>query len=98
MTKRPEFKLVGASCHSREELAHAIALELDFAVVGSVNASPTHDMQAGIGWQAFQGITADCPLPVFAIGGLQRNDQRTAWLSGAHGVAAIRGAWCFEQH
>jgi 8-oxo-dGTP diphosphatase len=93
VTQRPNFKIVGASCHSREELAHAIALGLDFAVVGAVNASPTHGMQEGIGWDAFRTIAADSPIPAFAIGGLQPSDKLSAWQHGAHGIAAIRSAW-----
>ena len=92
-TQRPDFKLVGASCHTRSELDQAIALGLDFAVVGSVNATPTHGMQAGIGWKAFHDIVAESPIPVFAIGGLHRSDMLSAWQHGAHGIAAIRSAW-----
>ena len=92
-TARPAFKFVGASCHTHAELSHAIALGLDFAVVGSINPSPTHAMQQGIGWEAFQSLIVDSPIPVFAIGGLQRSDQHKAWHPGAHGIAAIRAAW-----
>ncbi|MFY9327060.1 MAG: Nudix family hydrolase [Georgfuchsia sp.] len=92
-TQRPEFKLLGASCHTRGELDQAIALGLDFAVVGSVNATLTHGMQEGIGWDAFSSTVAESQIPVFAIGGLQRSDMLAAWLHGAHGIAAIRSAW-----
>lgn len=92
-TQRPDFKTVGASCHNCEELMHAIALELDFAVVGAVNSTPTHGMQEGIGWETFREIAASSPIPVFAIGGLQLSDKHSAWQHGAHGIAAIRSAW-----
>jgi len=91
--QRPSFKLVGASCHTHAELNHAIGLGLDFAVVGSIKPSPTHAMQQGIGWEAFQSLIAESPIPVFAIGGLQHNDKPSAWEHGAHGIAAIRAAW-----
>jgi 8-oxo-dGTP diphosphatase len=35
----------------------------------------------------------DLPLPVYALGGLQREDMEAAQAAGAHGVAAIRAAW-----
>jgi 8-oxo-dGTP diphosphatase len=92
-TLRPKFKMVGASCHTREELEHAIALNLDFAVVGSINATPSHDRHPGIGWEKFQTLIAESPMPIFAIGGLKPSDIHQAWLSGAHGIAAIRSAW-----
>jgi 8-oxo-dGTP diphosphatase len=33
------------------------------------------------------------PLPTFALGGLLRADLDAAQRAGAHGIAAIRGAW-----
>jgi 8-oxo-dGTP diphosphatase len=33
------------------------------------------------------------PLPVFALGGMERADREAAWRAGAHGIAAIRDAW-----
>ena len=92
-SERPGFKLVGASCHTCAELEHAIALGLDFAVVGSINPTPTHALQQGIGWQTFQSLIVESPIPVFAIGGLRRQDKLAAWTHGAHGIAAIRAAW-----
>ena len=94
--QRPEFKLVGASCHTREELDHAVVLGLDFAVAGAVNATPTHGTQEGIGWENFGKIVAESPIPVFAIGGLQRGNMLMSWQHGAHGIAAIRSAWSAE--
>ena len=32
-------------------------------------------------------------LPVFALGGLRREDLDAAQQAGAHGIAAIRAAW-----
>jgi len=41
----------------------------------------------------FGELIADYPLPVYAIGGLREHDFPEAWQAGAHGIAAIRGAW-----
>jgi 8-oxo-dGTP diphosphatase len=46
-----------------------------------------------MGWERFAELARDYPLPVFALGGLQRADLEHAWRAGAHGVAAIRAAW-----
>jgi 8-oxo-dGTP diphosphatase len=90
LRKRPKYGLVAASCHTREELERAMALELDFAVLGPVKektgASP-------MGWQWFAEITRGSTVPVYAIGGLRRADMEEAWRAGAHGLAMIRGAW-----
>lgn len=79
--------LAAASCHSRAELERAMALELDFAVLG-----PVKD-KAAIGWPRFAEMAAGSSIPVYAIGGLSRADHEDAWRAGAHGVAMIRAAW-----
>lgn len=90
---RPDFPLVGASCHTAAELEQAARLELDFAVLGPVRPTASHPGAPGIGWEAFARLVAGFPLPVFAIGGLGPADLETAWSHGAHGIAAIRSAW-----
>ena len=79
--------LVAASCHTRAELERAMALELDFAVLG-----PVKD-KASIGWERFAELAAGSSIPVYAIGGLSPADRHEAWRAGAHGVAMIRAAW-----
>ena len=80
--------LVAASCHTRAELEKAMALGLDFVVLG-----PVKDKSPALGWARFAEIARGATLPVYAIGGLTRADLRDAWRAGAHGVAMIRGAW-----
>ncbi len=85
---RPGEGLAAASCHSREELERAMALGLDFAVLG-----PIRDKSPALGWDRFRELARYCSIPVYAIGGLTRADLEDAWRAGAHGVAMIRGAW-----
>lgn len=93
MTARPDFELVGASVHSTEELRHAESLALDFAVLGSVHATPTHPDAVTLEWEGFETIARGAHLPVYAIGGMRREELQTAWAHGAHGIAMIRGSW-----
>ena len=90
---RPDFPLVGASCHDAHELAHAARIGVDFVVVGPVQETPTHPGSPTLGWQRFADLVAGYSLPVFAIGGLGNADFERAWSAGAHGIAAIRAAW-----
>lgn len=90
---RPDCELVGASVHTAEELRHAEALGLDFAVLGSVHATPTHPDTAPLGWAGFSDIARDAALPVYAIGGMTREELAVARAHGAHGIAMIRGSW-----
>lgn len=93
LRERPDSNMVGASCHDRRELEAAVGLGVDFAVVGPVQSTATHPGAKAVGWQGFSELVADNPLPVYAIGGLARPDLEDAWRAGAHGIAAIRGAW-----
>jgi 8-oxo-dGTP diphosphatase len=93
---RPEGLLVGASCHVQEELAHAGALGLDFAVLGTVATTPTHPDAVPLGWEGFAARIADVRLPVYALGGLTPADLQRAISRGAHGVALRRAAWPAE--
>jgi len=90
---RPDFPLVGASCHTRAELEQAARLGLDFAVLGAVKPTASHPGRAAIGWARFAELAAGLPLPVYALGGLDRADIDAAREAGAHGIAAIRGSW-----
>ena len=90
---RPEGMLVAASCHVQEELAHAGALGLDFAVLGTLKATPTHPSAIPLGWDGFAARIVDVRLPVYALGGLTPADLPLAIDHGAHGVALRRAAW-----
>jgi 8-oxo-dGTP diphosphatase len=92
-TQRPDFALVGASCHNAEELCRAEALGADFAVLGPVLPTPTHPDAVLLGWTGLQRLAIDARIPVFALGGLQPGDREQALVSGAHGLAMVRGAW-----
>ncbi|MDP2825567.1 MAG: Nudix family hydrolase [Sulfuritalea sp.] len=92
-SRRPDFPLVAASCHSAAELEWAAALGCDFAVFGPVRATASHPGVAGIGWDNFAAAVGVPPLPTFALGGLSRADLDLAQRAGAHGIAAIRAAW-----
>lgn len=92
-TARGDHALMSASCHTRAELEHAGALGLDFAVLGTVQATATHPGQTPLGWQRFGELVAEAPLPVYAIGGMALSDLETARQLGAQGIAMQRAAW-----
>jgi 8-oxo-dGTP diphosphatase len=92
-TARPHGMLVGASCHTRDELARASALGVDYAIVAPVYVTPTHPDATPLGWDGFARIVEGTRVPVYALGGMTRGDQTVAQDNGAHGVAMMRGAW-----
>jgi len=85
--------LLGASCHTLQELGHAMAIGLDFAVLGPVKATASHPGAELLGWEGFRRIAEGASIPVYAIGGLRPEDLHEARRAGAHGLAMIRGAW-----
>ncbi|MCX7960462.1 MAG: Nudix family hydrolase [Burkholderiales bacterium] len=93
LASRPQGGLAAASCHTREELERAIALGMDFAVLGPVKETPTHPEATPLGWTRFAEIVQGASIPVYAIGGLWPQDLDDARRAGAHGLAMIRGAW-----
>jgi 8-oxo-dGTP diphosphatase len=96
-TQRPDCALVGASCHNTGELRKAEELGVDFAVLGPVLPTPTHPDAVLLGWAGFQQLVAGARIPVFALGGLQAADREQALVSGAHGLAMVRGAWVLDR-
>lgn len=90
---RPEAAFVGASCHGEADLAHAAGLGVDYAVLGHVLPTPSHPGEAPMGWETFERLVRDQPMPVYAIGGLRWSDLPRAQRHGAHGVALLSGAF-----
>ena len=93
MRTRPEAGLVAASCHTVEELGLAMAIGLDFVVLGPVKTTPSHPGAPVLGWDGFRHIAEGASIPVYAIGGLKPEDLDAARRAGAHGLAMISGAW-----
>ncbi len=83
----------GASCHGPGDLQRAQHLDLDFAVLGPVRATPTHTATHGLGWPSFASLCEMTALPVYALGGLAPMDLAAAQAAGARGVAGIRAFW-----
>jgi len=93
LRSRPDATLAAASCHTVRELGHAMAIGLDFAVLGPVLPTETHPDATPLGWEGFRKIAEGASIPVYAIGGLRRADLDAARRAGAHGLAMIRGSW-----
>lgn len=89
----PALPLWSASCHDADELDRAAALGASFAVLSPVLPTPTHPEAEGLGWERFAAMLEDCPIPVYALGGMKPALLDTAQRHGAHGIALLSGAW-----
>ncbi|MET0088537.1 MAG: Nudix family hydrolase [Candidatus Thiodiazotropha sp.] len=87
---------VGASCHTPEELGHADALGLDYALLSPVQPTLSHPGARVLGWSRFAEWVDQVNLPVFALGGVNGEDLARACEAGAQGIAGIRAFWSPE--
>ncbi len=89
----PEDLLLGASCHTAEELARAHAIGADFALLSPVKPTASHPDAPALGWEAFAQQVTACAMPVYALGGMTSADIDDAIAHGGQGIAAIRALW-----
>ncbi len=82
----PPGFLIGVSTHTRPELEAAEGFA-DFAVCGPVFDTPG---KSAIGLARFAELIADLRLPVFALGGVTRENAAQVIEAGAAGIAGIR--------
>jgi thiamine-phosphate pyrophosphorylase len=87
----PDF-LIGVSAHTPAEARAARAGGADFAVFGPVFDTPSkRALGRPVGLEGLRGVAlALAPFPLFAIGGVTRENAPQVIRAGARGVAAIR--------
>ncbi|VAW84262.1 Mutator MutT protein (7,8-dihydro-8-oxoguanine-triphosphatase) / Thiazole tautomerase TenI-like domain [hydrothermal vent metagenome] len=86
-------KLLGVSCHTREQLDQAVRINADFALLSPVQATATHPDDKPLGWSRFSSLVADVPIPVYALGGMDASLENKARQHGGQGIAAISALW-----
>ena len=84
-----DYRWVAASCHNLAELQHAERIGVDFAVLATVQATASHPGQKPLGWNKATYLINQVNIPIYALGGLQRNDLNKALQAGAQGIAGI---------
>lgn len=89
----PAGAWLGASCHDRPSLEHAVRIGADFALLSPVRATASHSAASPLGWEGFAALREGVPLTVYALGGLSASDLEQARAFGAQGVAGISAFW-----
>lgn len=92
-SERPDCDFLSVSCHNVQEMIDAQTLGVDFMVLSPVQATATHPEITPLGWKQFTAMIAQVNVPVYALGGVSREDTEKAWLAGGQGIAAIGALW-----
>jgi thiamine-phosphate pyrophosphorylase len=83
-------RLIGVSCHNRQEALTAQEESVDFITFGPVFHTPSKAAYGDpVGLYELDEISHLLSLPVFALGGIKRNNAQQAIDAGVHGIAMI---------
>jgi 8-oxo-dGTP diphosphatase len=85
--------LLGASCHSLEELHHAEQIGADWACLSPVNRTTSHPASTPLGMETFSSWVSAVRLPVYGLGGLAEADLPCVRAAGGQGVAGLSAFW-----
>jgi thiamine-phosphate pyrophosphorylase len=83
-------RLIGCSTHAPSQLHRAVAEGCDYVGVGPVNATPTKPGRDPVGLAYVATAAAECPIPFFAIGGIDLSSLGAVLAAGARRVAVVR--------
>ena len=87
-------KRVGVSLHRPEQVERARAEGPDYAFVGTIFPTPSHEHLRGMGIRGFrEAVELAGGLPLFGIGGIGVEQVAPLMEVGARGVAVMRGVW-----
>ncbi len=86
-------KIITAACHTQTELDKAAYIQVDAVFISPVKPTTSHPKAEAISWQGFQKLADNINVPAYALGGLDKNDLKTAKLHYAQGIAAISSIW-----
>ena len=92
-TKKSKNIIVSASCHSEEDVKVAQDKGIDFVVLSPVNKTISHPRIVPMGWGNFLKISNKFDIPIYALGGMKKNDINIALESGAIGISSQRDIW-----
>lgn len=83
-------KIIGRSTTNPDEMQRAIQEGADYIGVGPIHETPTKAGKAAVGLAYVRHAAENCPIPWFAIGGIDMNNLTEVLKAGAERVAVVR--------
>lgn len=80
-----------AACKTEQDIQAAQQLSMDAIILGPVNATLTHPEASPLGWQEWQQLCLQSNVPVYALGGVTKQDVLNVQQYGGFALAGIRG-------
>lgn len=90
-------KIVGRSTTNKQELNKAIAEHADYVGVGPFYETPTKPGKSTISTEYINYVKSQCPVPWFAIGGINLNNLNAVLTTGVQRVSVVRAIMQAEQ-
>ena len=90
-------RLIGRSTTNPSELDCAIREGADYVGVGPVYETPTKEGKAAAGVEYVKYAAEHCPMPWFAIGGIDTHNVQEVLSAGAHRISVVRAIMQADQ-
>jgi 8-oxo-dGTP diphosphatase len=92
----PSNIVLSVSCHNKDEIKQAELLKADIVLLSPVKETSSHPGVKGMGWDEFINLKKNLCSPVYALGGMEKEDVSKAKEVGAQGIASISMLWSDE--
>ena len=79
-----------ASTHNLKEVRHAEKMSMDYISLSPITKTLSHPNTEVLGWNKASEIINQSKMPIYLLGGMDKNSMNQALSIGAQGVAGIR--------
>lgn len=93
---RGKFKVLGASCHSADDAVKAEKLGCTYITAGHIFDTDCKKGLPGRGLDFLKNVCESVKIPVYAIGGISKNNISQVKKAGAKGACVMSGVMMCE--
>lgn len=95
-TDKTHFSVIGTSCHSAAEAIEAEKLGSTYITAGHIFATDCKKGVPARGLEFLQEVCERVSIPVYAIGGINRENYAKIRQAGAQGACVMSGLMCCQ--